>query len=128
VHNFFNLNNLKVPNKSRKTSRILFCDKNKSSRTHKEHLNKLFYFKIFTTSTLTANVYKMFKCDKNQVSYCNVQKFKKWKFWEVWAIDKTWPTLDKFHYSYIHKWKKKTLGPYKNWNKFISFDMRKKEI
>jgi hypothetical protein len=77
VHNFFNLKNLKVHGKSRKTSRILFCEKNKSSRTHKEHLNKLFYLKIFTTSTLTTNVYQMFKCDKNQVSYCNVQNFNK---------------------------------------------------
>jgi hypothetical protein len=47
----------------------------------------------------------MFKCDKNQVPYYNVQNFKKWYFWEFWAIDKTWPTFDKFYYSYIHKWK-----------------------
>jgi hypothetical protein len=38
---------------------------------------KLFWLNIFTTNTLGANVYKMLKCDKNQVPYYNVQSFKK---------------------------------------------------
>jgi hypothetical protein len=60
------------------------------------------------------------------VPYYNVLNFKS-EIYGIWAIDKTWPTLDKFYYSYNHKWKKKNFRcPYKIWNKFISFDMKKK--
>ncbi len=48
--------------------------KEKNSRTHKECLNKFFWFKIFTTNTLCVNVYKMYECDKNQMPYYNVKK------------------------------------------------------
>jgi hypothetical protein len=33
----------------------------------------------------------MFKCDKNQMLYCNVQSFKKWNFRKFWAIDRHGP-------------------------------------
>jgi hypothetical protein len=33
----------------------------------------------------------MFKCDKNQMPYCNVQNFKKWKFWEFGPLIKHGP-------------------------------------
>ncbi len=59
--------------------------------------------KILTTNTLDPNVHKMYECEKNQMAYCNVMFFKKWNFWEFWVIDRTWPTLDKFYYSYFHK-------------------------
>jgi hypothetical protein len=36
-------------------------------KTHKECLNKLICFKILTTKTLGVDVYKMFKCNNNQV-------------------------------------------------------------
>jgi len=48
-----------------------------SANIHKECLNNLFCFKIITTNTLVVNVCKMFKCDKNQLPYCDVQNFKK---------------------------------------------------
>jgi hypothetical protein len=38
----------------------------------------------------------MYECDKNQLPYCNVKKFKMSKFYEFWAIDRSWLTLDKF--------------------------------
>jgi hypothetical protein len=50
--------------------------------------------KTFTTNTFYANVHEMYKCDKNQMSYCNVKNFKKLNFWKFWAIDKTWPTYE----------------------------------
>jgi len=43
-------------------------------RTHGECLNKLLCFKILTTKTLGANVYKMFKCNKNQVKVAQKQQ------------------------------------------------------
>jgi hypothetical protein len=46
--------------------------------------------------TLYVNVYKMYECDKNQVPYYNVKSFKNSNFWEFWAIDRTWPTFNKF--------------------------------
>jgi hypothetical protein len=64
---------------------------------------QLFWPKIFTTNTLCANMYKIYECDKNQMLYYNVKCFKKSKFWEFWAIDRTWPTLDKFYYVHFHK-------------------------
>jgi hypothetical protein len=66
---------------------------------------QFFWPKILTTNTLSTNVHKMYECDKNQVPYYNVKIFKKWNFWEFWAINRTWPILDKFYYSYFHKWK-----------------------
>jgi hypothetical protein len=47
------------------------------SRIHKEYLNKFFWPKIFTTNTLSTNVYKIYECDKNQLPYYNVKNFKK---------------------------------------------------
>jgi len=55
---------------------ILFLKK-KSSKTHKECLNKFFWRKTFTTNTLGTNLHKMYECDKNQMPYCNVKSFKK---------------------------------------------------
>ncbi len=49
----------------------------KNSRTHEKCLNNFFWPKIFITNTLCVNVYKMHECDKNQVRYCDVKKFKK---------------------------------------------------
>jgi hypothetical protein len=100
---------------------------NKGSKTHKEYLNIFLGHKILTTNTLGTNVHKIYECDKNQVPYCNVKKFKKWNFWEFWAIDRTWPTLDKFYYilTFIieHRYFRSL---YKIWNKIISFDMEKR--
>ncbi len=48
-------------------------------------------------------MYKMYECDKNQMPYCNVKSFKKSNFWKFWAIDRTWPSLDKFYYPHFHK-------------------------
>jgi len=53
------------------------------------------------------NVYKMYECDKNQMPYYSVKSFKKSNFLEFWAIDRTWPTLDKFYYFNFKKKKKK---------------------
>jgi hypothetical protein len=36
------------------------------------------FTKIYTTNSLTINVYKIFKCDNNQMPYCNVQGSKTW--------------------------------------------------
>jgi hypothetical protein len=69
----------------------------------------------------------MYECDKNQMPYCNVKNLNKWNLLEFWAIDRTWPTLDKFYYSHFHKLKRKNFrGFYKIWSKIISFDMEKK--
>jgi hypothetical protein len=75
----------------------------KGSRIQKECLNKKIWPKIFTINTLCVNVYKMHECDKNQMPYYNVKSFKKSNFWEFLAIDKTWPTLNKFYYFDFHK-------------------------
>jgi hypothetical protein len=53
--------------------------KKKSSKIHKECLNKYFGPKILTTNILDINVHKMYGCDKNQVPYCNVKSFKVYK-------------------------------------------------
>ncbi len=83
--------------------------------------------KIFTTNTLCANVYKVYKCVSNQMPYCNVKSFKKSSFWEFWAIDKTWLTLNKFYYfTFTSENNVYFKGLHKIWNKIISFDMRKK--
>ncbi len=98
-----NLNQFKVPYLVfEKIPRLCLMKKIKI-KTHKECLNNFFWPKIFTTNTLCANVYKMYACDNNQKLYCNVKNFKKSKFWEFLAIDRTWPTLDKFYYSHIPK-------------------------
>jgi hypothetical protein len=49
--------------------------KKKSSKIHKECLNK-----IFTINILCVNVYEMYEYDKNPMPYCNVKKFKKSNF------------------------------------------------
>ncbi len=85
-----------------KKSRTLSHEKN-NSKTRKECLNNFFWANIFTTNTLCANVYKMYEHDKNQMPYCNVKSFKKSIFQEFWAINKTWPTLNKFYYFHFHK-------------------------
>jgi hypothetical protein len=59
-----------------KKSKTLSLEKKKSSRTHKECLNKYFRPKILTTNILDIDVHKMYECDKNQMPYCNVKKFK----------------------------------------------------
>jgi hypothetical protein len=77
--------------------------------------------------TLCVNVNKMYECDKNQMPYFNVKNFKKSNFWKFWAIDKTWPTLDKFiilTFTSEKNWYFRGLN--KIWNKIISFDMKKK--
>ncbi len=113
----------KIPTKSWKKSRTLSFEQKKRSRIHKECLHKFFWLGIFTTNTLSTNVHKIYECDKIQVPYkCNVKNFKKNQ-----AIDRTWPTLDKFYYFYLHKWKKKYFrGLYKIWNKIIIFYMKKR--
>jgi hypothetical protein len=47
------------------------------------------------------------------VPYYNVKSFKNWNFLEFWAIDRTWPTLDKFYYFHFPKWKIDILNIYK---------------
>jgi hypothetical protein len=59
----------------------------------------LLFPKIYATNSLSINMYKTFKFDKNKV----LKHSKKRSFWELFAIDKTWPTLDKFYYSYLSK-------------------------
>jgi hypothetical protein len=59
---------------------ILCFLRKKSSKTHKECLNKFIWHKIFITNTLGINVHKMYECDKYQMPYYNVKKFKKRKF------------------------------------------------
>jgi len=59
--------------------------------------------------------------------YCNVKSFKKSIFGEFWAIDRTWPTLDKFIILiFINENNRYFKNLYKIWNKIISFYMRKK--
>jgi hypothetical protein len=58
-----------------KKSKALSLEKKKSSRIHKECLNKLFLPKILTANTFDTNVHKMHECDKNQVRFCNVKSF-----------------------------------------------------
>jgi hypothetical protein len=60
-----NLNKFKNSQQILKNFLGLYFVRKKNSRTHKGCLNKLFCLKIFTTNTLVANVYKMFKCDNN---------------------------------------------------------------
>jgi hypothetical protein len=93
-----------------------------------ECLNNFFWCEIFITNTLCFNVYKMYECDKNKMHYCNVKNFQKSNFWEFWAIDRTWPTLDKFYYSQFHKWKKiDTLKAYiKFGTKYFIWHFKKK--
>jgi hypothetical protein len=52
---------------------------------------QFFWSKIFITNTLCANVYKIYKCDKNQMPYYNVKSFKKTNFGKFWAIIKHGP-------------------------------------
>jgi hypothetical protein len=85
-----------------KNQELCFMRK-KNSKTHKECLNKFFQPKFFTTNTLHVNVYKMYKCDKNQMPYCSVKSFKKSIFWEFWAMDRIWLTLNKIYYFHFHK-------------------------
>jgi hypothetical protein len=77
--------------------------KKKSSKTHKECINKFFWPKISTTKTLYANVYKGFECDKNKMPYYIIKSFKKSNFLGFWAINRTWPTLNKFCYFHFAK-------------------------
>jgi len=44
---------------------------------HEDCLRKLFFLEILITNTLVIDVYKMFKCGKNQMHYNNVQSFKR---------------------------------------------------
>jgi hypothetical protein len=68
----------------------------------------------------------MCEFDKNQMPCGNVKKFKKWNFWEFWAVDGTWPTLNKFYYSYFHKWKIDFINAYiKFWTKLFRLTWRK---
>jgi hypothetical protein len=70
-----------------KNPRLCFHEKKKSWKIHKECLNNFFWPKIFITNTLCANVYKMYECDKNQMPYFNLKRFKKSNLWVFWAID-----------------------------------------
>jgi len=99
----------------------------KSLKTRKECLNILFCFKIFTTNTLIASVYKMFSCNKNQVPYYNVQNFKKWNFWEFGPLIEHGPHwIDFIIITFISEKNRYFRCPYKIWSKFITFDMKKK--
>ncbi len=64
-----------LPSPRKKFKTLSFTKK--SSKTHKECLNKFFWPNILTTNTLGINVHKMYECDKNQMPYCNVKSFKK---------------------------------------------------
>jgi hypothetical protein len=68
---------------------------------------KYCFIKKFVTNSLTINVYKTFKCDNNQMPYCNVQGSKNWDLKKKrLSIDKTWSRLDKFYYYYFYLVKK----------------------
>jgi hypothetical protein len=63
-----------------KKSKTLSREKKKFKDSFKECLNNFFWPKSFTTNTLCANVYKIYECNKNQMHYCNVKKFKRSNF------------------------------------------------
>ncbi len=58
----------------------MFHEKKKVQRFRKNNLNNFFWRKNFIANTLCANVYKMYECDKNQMTYYNVKLFKKSTF------------------------------------------------
>jgi hypothetical protein len=66
MHNISNLNKCQDSYQVlEKTPRFCVMRK-KSSRTHKESLNKYFWPKILITNTLSTNVHKMYECDKTK--------------------------------------------------------------
>jgi hypothetical protein len=71
-----NLNKFKDSYQVLEKKSMTLSHEKKSSRTYKKCLNNFFWLKIFITNTLCANVYKMYECDKNQMPYCNIKKFK----------------------------------------------------
>ncbi len=64
---------------------------------------QFFLAQDFYHNTLCVNMYKLHECDNLQMPYYNVKSFKKSNFWEFSAIDRTWPTLDKFYCFHFHK-------------------------
>jgi hypothetical protein len=107
MHNMSNLNKFKNSNYQVLENNLGFCLlKKKSSRTHKECLNKFFWPKIPTTNTLGTNVHKMYGCDKTKCLIAMQKSSKNDFFWKFWAIDRTRPTLDKFYYFHFFVEKK----------------------
>ncbi len=51
----------------------MFCEEKKGLNSHKEPINKLFCFKIFTTNTLTNNAYK---CSNVTRTKCPIAMYK----------------------------------------------------
>jgi hypothetical protein len=76
MHRMTNLNKFKDSYQVLEKKSMTLSHEKKSSRTYKKCLNNFFWLKIFITNTLCANVYKMYECDKNQMPYCNIKKFK----------------------------------------------------
>jgi len=77
MHNMSNLNTFQNSYQILEKNTRLYFLRKKSLKTHNECLHKVFWPKILTIDTLGTNVHKMCECDKNQVPYCNVKKFKK---------------------------------------------------
>jgi hypothetical protein len=129
MHRMSNLNQFKDPNLILdKYPRFCLMRKRKKFKSHKEHLNKKKLPKIFTTNTLCANVYKMYECDKNQMLYCNVKKFKKSQIFENFGpLIKHGPHWIKFTILiFLSESNRYLKGLYKTWNKIISCGMKKK--
>ncbi len=112
----------------RKKSKILFLQK-KSSKTHKECLNKCFWPKIPITNTLGTSVHRMYKCEKNQVPYCNVKISKSEISENFGPLIKHGPHwINVIIFIFISENNRYSKCLYKIWNKIISFDMRGKKI
>jgi len=68
----------------------------------------------------------MYECDKNQMPYCNVKKFKKPNFWGFWPLIEHGPHWINFIiFTFISEKNRYFKGIYKIWNKIISFKMKK---
>jgi hypothetical protein len=89
--------------------------------------NNFFWPKIFTRNTLCTNVYKMYECGKNQMSYCNVKDFKNQFFGNFGPLmehGSYW--INFIILTFISENNRYFRGLHKIWNKIISFDMIKK--
>jgi hypothetical protein len=68
---------------------------------------------FFYHSTLCAMCIKCMNVTRTKfMAYCNVKVFKKSNLWEFAAIDKTWPTFNRFYYFHFHKWTIDNLKAY----------------
>jgi hypothetical protein len=80
MHIMSNLNKFKDSYQVYEKNSGLSLMKKKNSKNHKECLNNFFGPIFNITNTLCVNVYELYECDKNQMPYYNVKKFKKSNF------------------------------------------------